>query len=149
GDRLTQKEFHRRYEAYPKEVRFELINGIVYQASPVNYPHGRSTPELCGCLGLYEMSTPGVEGLTSVTTILGPASEVHPDLILRLPPHWGGRTRVTADDYLSGGPEFIAEVAYSTCSIDMHLKKEDYRRAGVVEYFVWCLAERELHWFNF
>lgn len=29
GDRMSQPEFHRRYEQYPDDVRFELINGIV------------------------------------------------------------------------------------------------------------------------
>jgi hypothetical protein len=28
GDRLTQPEFHRRYEAYPEDVKFELKGGL-------------------------------------------------------------------------------------------------------------------------
>ncbi|MFN0053080.1 MAG: hypothetical protein ACKV0T_12915 [Planctomycetales bacterium] len=34
GDQLTQAEFHRRYLVYPKEVRFELVEGV---------PHDRTT----------------------------------------------------------------------------------------------------------
>ena len=34
GDRMKQPEFHRRYEQYPDDVKFELIGGIVYMASP-------------------------------------------------------------------------------------------------------------------
>jgi hypothetical protein len=30
GDRMNQREFHRRYEAYPDDVKFELIGGIVF-----------------------------------------------------------------------------------------------------------------------
>ena len=40
GDRLTQAEFHRRYEAYPEDVKFELVGGIVYMTSPLRRPHG-------------------------------------------------------------------------------------------------------------
>ena len=39
GDRLTQKEFHRRYEAYPDDTKFELIGGVVYIASPSKRSH--------------------------------------------------------------------------------------------------------------
>jgi hypothetical protein len=31
----------------------------------------------------------------------------------------------------------------------MHQKKNDYRRAGVVEYVVLCVEEQELYWFTF
>lgn len=34
GDRLTRAEFHRRYEARPDIRRAELIDGVVYVASP-------------------------------------------------------------------------------------------------------------------
>lgn len=35
GDRLTRAEFERRYEATPEKFKAELIEGIVYVASPV------------------------------------------------------------------------------------------------------------------
>ena len=34
GDRLTQEEFHRRYEAYPDHVKIELIGGTVFKQAP-------------------------------------------------------------------------------------------------------------------
>ncbi len=40
GDRMTRKEFHRRYEAYPEDVKFELVGGVVYMASSLKRPHG-------------------------------------------------------------------------------------------------------------
>jgi hypothetical protein len=46
GDRMKQPEFHRRYAAYPDHVKFELIGGIVYMASPARYPHGTYSQEL-------------------------------------------------------------------------------------------------------
>ena len=43
----------------------------------------------------------------------------------------------------------MAEVAASSIAIDLFEKKEDYRRAGVEEYLVLCVAERALRWFLF
>ena len=31
----------------------------------------------------------------------------------------------------------------------MHQKRQDYEQAGVIEYLVLCVEERELHWFHF
>src|SRR5687768_2136070 len=46
GDRLTRDEFHRRYCARPDLKKAELVEGVVYVASPVRQdvhsrPHGR------------------------------------------------------------------------------------------------------------
>jgi len=35
GDRLTRQEFERRYQAMPPIKKAELIEGVVYVASPV------------------------------------------------------------------------------------------------------------------
>jgi len=35
GDRLTRQEFERRYQAMPNIQKAELIEGVVYVASPV------------------------------------------------------------------------------------------------------------------
>ena len=128
GDRMTQPEFHRRYQAYPDDVKFELVEGVVYMASPLRRAHGRYHAQLAMLFGLYESKTPGVEALDNVTTILGEESEPQPDLALRVLSAYGGRSRETEDDYVEGPPELIAEVAYSTRSIDMHQKRRDYRR---------------------
>ena len=31
----------------------------------------------------------------------------------------------------------------------MNQKRDDYERAGVLEYLVLCVEEREVHWFHF
>lgn len=31
----------------------------------------------------------------------------------------------------------------------MYDKRDDYRRAGVLEYLVLCMEEQEVHWFHF
>ena len=149
GDRLTQPEFHRRYEAHPGKEKFELIGGIVYMASPLRLPHANYHEELSFALGLYRRATPGVELLIDATAILGEESEPQPDLALRILPQYGGRSRDTPEQYVEGPPELLTEIAHSTLAIDMHQKKIDYQRAGVREYLVVCVEERELYWFDF
>jgi len=149
GDRMTQAEFHRRYQAYPDDVKFELVGGVVYLASPLRRAHGKYHVQLAMLFGLYESKAPGVEVLDNATTILGEESEPQPDLALRILSAYGGRSRETEDDYVAGPPELIAEVAHSTRSIDMHQKRLDYRAAGVREYLVLCVEEVAFYWFGF
>jgi Uma2 family endonuclease len=149
GDRLKQPEFHRRYEAYPEDVKFELIGGTVYMASPQREKHSDYDDELGFILSLYRRGTPGVKALHGATAILDEESEPQPDLGLRIVPEYGGRSCRNEKGYVEGPPEYLAEIAHSTVAIDMHLKKEDYERTGVQEYMVICVEEQEVHWFDF
>ena len=148
GDHLTQPEFHRRYEAMPSGTRAELIEGVVYMPSPLRMPHGKHTQKISAVLAMYEAATPGVTGADNATTILGPTSEPQPDHLMILPKWAGGVATINEDEYLVGAPELIIEVAHSSKSIDLHAKKRDYRKAGVREYLVLCLGERELRAFD-
>lgn len=149
GDRMSQPEFHRRYEACPAHEKFELIGGTVYMASPLRRPHGAYHVQLSGVLFLYQGGTPGVEVLDNTTVILGEESEPQPDLALRIAAECGGQSRVNEEEYLEGPPELLAEVAYSSRAIDMNQKRQDYERAGVLEYLVLSIEGPELHWFHF
>jgi Uma2 family endonuclease len=131
GDRMTQPEFHRRYETYTGDIKFELIGGTVYAASPVGRQHGTYHPELSLVLSIYEAATPGVEVATNMTTILGEESEPQPDVMLRLLSEYGGQSRYNKEDYLEGPPELVAEIAHSTRAIDLGRKRRDYLAAGV------------------
>ena len=146
---MTQAEFHRRYETYPEDVKIELVGGIVYMASPLRLTHSRYDGEIGFVYELYRRATPGTEVLHNATAILGEESEPQPDLGLRILPEYGGQSRTTDKDYLVGPPELLTEIAYSTRALDMHAKRDDYRRTGVLEYLVVCVEERELHWFDF
>jgi Uma2 family endonuclease len=148
GDCLSQAEFHEAYRLCPEGVKFELIGGTVYMASPLRRSHGNRHTQLSAVLELYESATPGAELLDNATTILGENSEPQPDLALRILSEYGGQSRETPDDYVQGAPEFIAEIAHSKRSIDLHQKRDDYQRAGVVEYLVLCLREKVLLWFH-
>ena len=107
GDHLAQPEFHRRYEVYPEDVKFELVGGIVYMASPLRRSHGRRHSQLGSILQRYSEETQGVETLDNVTTILGEESEPQPDLALCILSEYGGQSRETADDYVEGPPELV------------------------------------------
>jgi Uma2 family endonuclease len=148
GDRLRQPEFHERYLKCPEDERWELVGGIVYMASPLGLTHSRFDGAIGLILELYQCSTPGVEVLHGVTTILGQESEPQPDLGLRILPEYHGRSK-TLGDYVKGPPELLVEIAHSTRALDLHQKREDYEQTGVLEYLVVCTEERELYWFDF
>ena len=149
GQRLKQPEFHRRYEAYPEDVKFELIGGVVYMAPAMRWRHGNYDSVLGTALGVYASGTPGVEAGHNATAILDEDSEPQPDMALRLLPEFGGQSRLNAGEYVEGAPELLAGIAYSSRDIDLGAKREDYRRTGVVEYLVLSIADQQLHWFHF
>jgi Uma2 family endonuclease len=103
---------------------------------------------LNGLLWIYAGHTPGVECGDNTTIRLGAAGEPQPDLYLRVLPEWGGQSTTTADDYVGGAPELIAEVAHSSRAIDLHGKRDDYARYGVLEYLVLNVRDHRLHWFD-
>ena len=147
GDRMTQTEFHRLYERMPEDVKAELIEGVVYVASPLGIEHGRRHVHLGTVLTLYEAATPGVQAVDNTTVILSGVDEPQPDLSLRMLPEFGGQTR-TQGLYITGAPELIVEVAHSSRSIDLHAKRRTYARNGGIEYLVADLEANRLHWID-
>jgi len=146
GDRLNRWEFERRYQAMPHLKKAELIEGVVYVASPVRvYHHGYPHSCIIGWLLTYSATTPGTMVCDNTTVRLDADNEPQPDAILR----WeeGGQSRISEDDYIEGAPELIVEIAASTASYDLHDKLRVYRRNGVREYVVWLTQERQLHWY--
>jgi Uma2 family endonuclease len=144
GDHLDQPTFHARYTTMPEEVKAELIGGVVFMPSPVRRDHGKYHVKVLSWLDQYADSTPGTEVLDNTTHILGKNSEPQPDACLRI---LEGQSKETADGYIQGASELIAEVASSTVSYDLHSKKADYERFGVREYVVFLLDERRVIWF--
>ncbi len=149
GDHLTQKEFHRRYEAMPEHVKAELIAGIVYMASPVRVKnHGEPHSIIMSCFGLYFLSTKGVMLLDNATLIISERHEPQPDAVLRIKEKYGGKSRVNDKDYLEGTPELVVEIASSSASYDLHDKFEMYEQKGVQEYIVWRVHDDRIDWFQ-
>ncbi len=146
GDRLTRCEFERRYAARPDLKKAQLIEGIVYMPSPVSLAHAEPHAMIQTVLLVYAASTPGVRGCDNATVRLDLDNEPQPDVLLRIEPDVGGRSRVTDDNYLEGAPELVVEVAASSASIDLHDKLRAYRRNGVQDYVVWRTHEERIDW---
>jgi Uma2 family endonuclease len=146
GDRLSRHEFERRYTTMPHIKKAELIEGIVYMASPVRHlNHGKPHGRLMTWLGVYEASTLGVDLSDNATVLLDADNEPQPDALLRI--ESGGNSRINKDGYIEGAPELVAEVAGSSAANDLHDKKKVYRRNGVKEYIVWQTLDNKLDWF--
>lgn len=149
GDRLTRPEFERRYQVMPHLKKAELIEGVVYVASPVRMAnHGRPHAQIIGWLMVYSAATPGVDLADNATVRLDTDNEPQPDALLRLEPEVGGNSHISEDDYVAGAPELIVEIAASSASYDLNDKLNAYRRNGVQEYIVWQIYENRLDWFS-
>jgi Uma2 family endonuclease len=148
GDRLTRDEFERRYEAMPRGIKAELLEGLVHMPSPTRFRrHGRPHSHLITWLGYYESGTPGVETGDNSTARLDIDNEPQPDAVLLIDPASGGQAHISTDDYIEEAPEFVAEVAASSVSIDLHTKFRIYQRSGVREYLVWRVLDQAVDWF--
>ncbi|MGM3304466.1 Uma2 family endonuclease [Anabaena sp. WFMT] len=150
GDKLTRYEFERRYNAIPKPKKAELIEGIVYimPAALRFRSHGQPHGRILTWLGNYEVLTPSVALGVEPTVRLDLDNEPQPDAILIITPEAGGQTRISEDDYIEGAPELVVEIAASSVAIDLHGKKQAYRRNGVKEYIVWQVLDQKLTWFS-
>ncbi|MFN9558347.1 MAG: Uma2 family endonuclease [Dolichospermum sp.] len=147
GDKLTRHEFERRYHAMPNLKKAELIEGVVYVASPVRAKqHGKPHARIMGWLIAYEAATPGVEALDNTTVLLDTDNEPQPDALLRI--ETGGQSRINKDDYVEGAPELIVEIAASSASYDLHEKLKVYRRNQVQEYLIWRVYDYQFDWFR-
>lgn len=146
GDRLTAEEFERRYEAMPG-TRAELVEGVVYVASPVSVDHSEPHLRATFWIGAYLTTTPGVAGGIDGTIRLDLDNRPQPDGHLRIRPENGGRAKVSEDRYVVGAPEFVIEIARSTASYDLHDKLNAYRRNEVQDYVVWRVDEGTIDWF--
>lgn len=134
-----------RYEASEPDLRAELIDGVVYLASPVSIDHSEQHLLLVTWLGVYASSHPEVRGGDNGTIGLGARNVPQPDAYLRFKTSERNRPR---GKYLEGPPELVAEVAVSSASLDLHGKLEVYRTAGVQEYIVWRVYDEAIDWFT-
>ena len=148
GDRLTRTEFERRWENMPDLKKAELLNGEVFMSPPVSAQnHGIPHSALMYWLGQYWAATPGTALADNSTWRLHPDDDSQPDAMLFVLKEHGGGAGFDEDGCVRGSPEFVAEVAASSASYDLHLKMDVYRRNGAREYLVWRTLERAWNWF--
>lgn len=147
GDRLSRPEFERRYAAAPHIKKAELIDGIVYVASPLRFAqHAEPHSRIHGWLWTYQVATPGLRLGIEPTIRLDLDNEPQPDIVLILDEAVGGKAKLTEDGYLEGVPEMVVEIAASSAAIDTGSKKRVYCRNGVLEYVIWQSYENQLEW---
>jgi Uma2 family endonuclease len=135
GDRLTRYEFERRYATMPQHKKAELIEGVVYMAAALRFrSHGEPHSNIMGWLWTYKIATLGVALGDAPTVRLDSDNEPQPDAVLLIEEQYGGRSRVSEDDYIEGVPELVVEIAASSAAIDP-------------EYIVWQVFDRKVDWF--
>ena len=146
GQRLDQPTFHALYEAMPPGNRAELIDGVVFMPSSVGVEHGEAVVPMIVWLSYYAEMTVGVRVMDNATTVLGWKSELQPDGLLRILPEYGGQTW-NEGGLVHGAPEFVAEISKATRYADLGPKRDDYERAGVLEYLVHASDPSEILWY--
>ena len=147
GDRLTVEEFPRRYCARPDIRKAELVERVVYVASPVGPLHAEPHSAMNWWLRSYWVHNPDVRVMSEVSLRPGGENEVQPDVCM----FRGGpesKVRLVRNRYIEGVPELVVEIAASSASHDLHDKLRAYERAGVAEYIVWQVYEQRIVWFR-
>lgn len=141
GDRMSRDEFLRRWERIPDIKRAELIDGVVYLASPVSELHSDYEQLFNLWLSHYQERTEGLKVMPAATMLIA-GSSPQPDLaLIRL----AGSSR-SGRKFREGPPELVVEITYSSLAYDLGSKLELYRRAGVAEYITVLLEERKVQW---
>jgi Uma2 family endonuclease len=146
GDCVLWPEFERRAALTP-ERKLELIDGVVYVGPPVSFDHGAPHSLLNTWLGVYSASTRGTAVVSDTTLRLDMKNAPQPDVGMCIRREAGGRLRLDEKGYIVSGIELVVEVAKSTSSKDLHKKKDAYQTHGCLEYIVYVLHTREVHWF--
>jgi Uma2 family endonuclease len=143
GDRLTRVEFERRYDAAPPGLKAELIEGVVYVASPVHMAHAQAHGAVTRWLAAFLANEPGLDMLIEPTVRLDADNEVQPDVVVV-------RTPIISDTsrFLTHPPALAIEVSASSVSYDLGVKMNVYRRNGVQEYVVWRVYDQAIDWFE-
>jgi len=144
GDKMDRTEFLCRWEALPELKCAELIEGVVFVASPVSGDHGDVDTTIGGWLWNYVCATPGCAcGHNATWDML--ESMPQPDVHLRVRPESGGQSS-DGPRFSKGAPELAVEVCLTSTEVDFGPKLRLYRRAGVREYITIELLPKRIVW---
>jgi Uma2 family endonuclease len=142
--RLSADEFERmaEVEAFDRDARVELINGVLVEMSPIGTGHGYVVRQLDR---LLQRLLDG-RAVVSVQMSLrcGDRSEPEPDLVVAAwPPERYIDRHPAAGDAL-----LVVEVADSSLRYDLTVKVPLYASVGVPEVWVVDVAHRQVHVFT-
>jgi Uma2 family endonuclease len=143
---MSGDEFLARWDAMPDLKHAELIDGVVYMASPVSFDHGKFQVLFATWVSNYAADKPGCWASTEATWLMEKSNVPQPDVTLRIVPEYGGQSGVRGS-YHSGAPELAVEVAASSYARDFGIKKRLYERMGVREYLIAQPGARKVTWF--
>lgn len=139
--RFTVEEYHRMSEAsiLHEDDRVELLDGQIYLMSPIGSQHAACVRRLDR---LFQTQAEP-DALVSVQNPiqLDQVSEPEPDLALLAP---------REDNYAARHPRpaevlLVVEVAETSESFDQSTKLSLYARAGIREYWVVNLSDKQVH----
>lgn len=130
----------------PDVKNAELIDGIVYLQYRVSAIHGMAHANLGALLCIYSKNDSNLLTASNSTVRIDDRNDAQPDLLMMR--RLGGRATIDEDDFVSGAPDLIAEIAASSVSYDLHQKKRAYLNAGVLEYLVWLTEENRIVWWR-
>ena len=108
--------------------------------------HAKPDGLIQGWLFSFSLTRPDLEVYPNATIVLDSDNTLQPDAIFCSAPRAGGRVWLNQKGYLCGAPEIVCEVAASSATVDLHSKKEAYRRNGIGEYIVWLTQENKVRW---
>lgn len=135
--RFTVEEYHRIGEAgIFDETRVELIDGEIYNISPINSPHGGTVKWLNRLLNRLL----GNEYIVSIQdpVTLDNLSEPEPDVaVLKMREDFYTDSHPTPEDIL-----LLIEVADSSLDNDKRVKLPKYAQAGIGEVWIMDINEQ-------
>lgn len=141
--RFTVEEYHKAFQAGALPERVELLEGEVYEVSPMGKMHIRYLIHLTNAL----VTAFGDKALvvSQVPLLIPPDSEPEPDLMLLRPP-------ASLYDHRSPQKEdalIVVEISETTLVQDRTLKLSLYQRAGLPEIWLVNLVEEVLEVYVF
>jgi Uma2 family endonuclease len=139
--RWTREEYYRAADLglFRPEERLELLDGeIIAKVSPQKSPH--ATAVILAAQRLGDAFGPTHHARQQMPLILNDLSEPEPDGVVAVG---------TPVDYLASHPKasdagLVVEVSDTTLRYDRGRKRSAYARAGVMEYWILNLPQRQL-----
>jgi Uma2 family endonuclease len=122
------------------EPRVELLDGEVYQVSPMRPGHAAA------CRAIYDLISPAIDRArwtlgSQQPVLVDPRSEPEPDLWVAV----GPRARYVHRHPVAADLALVVEVSDTSLRVDRAVKVPMYARAGVPEVWIVSLPERVVH----
>ena len=130
GDRMTRDEFIAVWDMLPDLKHAELIEGVVWVASPVSDEHSNAHDLILGLLFTYAAKTPDCRSGPPSSWLME-SDMPEPDAHLRRTKRGSSRK---GKRFKEGVPELIVEICTTSRDYDFGSKLRLYQRAGVQEY---------------